>query len=130
MIDVRSDVQTILKNVGAVTALTAICPADNIHIIRAPRDNKAFPRIVIIEADNAPEVTADNKETASRIRVDLWLWAETQADLFSLIGVTNTAMKINGWARVGTGPDGFVLGPDVYEKMLSFEGVFINNEGG
>ena len=125
MIDPRADVQTELQNASAVTAL---CPADNIHIIRAPRDSKAFPRIVIIEADNVPAMLSDNKESASTIRMNLWMWAESAAELFSLAGVVNTAMKANGWARAGTGPDGYVLGPEVYEKMLIFEGVFTNNE--
>ena len=47
-----------------------------------------------------------------------------------MIGVVNAVMKANGWARIGTGSDGYVIGPEVYEKMLSFEGVFQNNGGG
>lgn len=125
MINAREDVQTNLSN---STAVTAFCPVGNIHIIRAPRDNKSFPRICIIKSDNAPASISDDTERASRIRIDLWMWAETQAEMFGLVEAVNAAMKSSGWARIGTGPDGYVIGPEVYEKMLSFEGVFTNNE--
>ena len=123
MIDAREEVKEALQ---ANAAVTAVCPAANIHIVRAGRDNKDFPRICIIENDNAPAVTADNQETASAVRFDLWMWDHEMSSLAALCNAVNQAMRAIGFRRGGAGPDGYVIGPDVFEKMLWFQGTFQN----
>lgn len=115
MIDLRKEVQTMLK---ADETVSALC-GERIYLITSKKDDP-FPRVIIREALNEPSLYADGRGWEAHVRLRLWMWSKTYDEFINLIDAVDKAMQDAKWGRKEISEDDYILEANVFEKSILY----------
>ena len=114
MIDVKPEVyQALSQN----QRLFALLGGDRVYHIRAPDANE-FPRITYFEVFNLPAASADDRQIASTVQIQVSIWTKDGSDpeIASAVDEIMTALGF----RYSNGADLYEEDTEVFHKALRY----------
>lgn len=117
MINIKSDVN---KALSGNQRLVLLLGGDHVYQLQAPNADE-FPRITFFEVFNVPAAHADNRETASRIEMQVSIWTvdENKSKETEIASEVLSSMLTIGFMR-SSSTDLYERDTGIYHKAMRF----------